>query len=253
MFGRLKDILKRGGVALGAWVTIPHPEISEILSLLGFDWLLFDLEHAPIDVGQLEPMLSSVKGKAAPLVRVPDNDPAWIKRVLDLGVAGVMVPLVSSKESAELAVKAARYPPKGIRGVGARRAALFGLREREYYEEADEEVIVIVQIETRESIKNAEAILSTEGVTAYFIGPNDLSFSLGLRSWRHPEVKEAIREVARIGKDLGVPGGMYCADEEALEFALQNDLQLLALGSDYRFLIRGAEEALGRSRSLTGR
>jgi len=249
MFGKLRDLLERGRVALGSWVTIANPDVAEMLSLAGFDWLLFDLEHGPIDIPLLEFMLSAVKGDATPLARVPDNQPVYVKRVLDVGAAGVMVPLVDSREKAELAVRSARYPPKGIRGVGPRRAAKFGLMRREYYELA-EKVIVVVQIETREAVKNIREILSTEGLTAYFIGPNDLSFSMGYRSWKNEEVREAIRGISKVGRELGVPGGMYCAEREALEFALENELQLIALGSDYRFLMRGALSALEEARSL---
>ncbi len=243
MFGKLLSILRRGEVALGSWVTIPHTDITEMLSLAGFDWLLIDLEHAPIDIFQLEILLSAVKGEVTPLVRVPDNNPVYVKRVLDTGAAGVMVPLVDSREKAELAVKSAHYPPRGIRGVGPRRAARFGLEGEKYFEKA-KEVIVVVQIETKRAVENIEEVLSTDGVTAFFIGPNDLSFSLGYRSWKEPKVKDAIRKVAKAGRELGVPGGMYCLDTEALRFALDNGFQLIALGSDYRFLMRGALRAL---------
>ena len=247
MFGRLRRLLEEGRPAFGSWVTIGNPEVTEILSLLGFDWLLIDMEHAPIDYQLLEHMLMPISGDVTPLVRVPFNNPVYVKRVLDMGVAGVLFPLVSSKAEAELAVKSTRYPPKGIRGVGARRASKYGLRRKEYYEIA-ENVIVIVQIETVKAVENFEDIVSVEGVDAFFIGPNDLSFSLGCRSWKEEKVRQTIEKLAETAKSMGVPGGMYCGNEEALRFALDIGFQFIALGSDVRSLIRGAREILEYAR-----
>jgi len=246
---KLKTLLEQGKVAFGSWITIPHTDVSEMLSLAGFDWLLFDLEHSPYEVYHLEMMISSVKNDVSCLARVPDNQQFLIKRALDTGIDGVMVPLVSSKEDAILAVKSARYPPNGIRGVGPRRASFYGLKREEYFDRADE-IMVIIQIETRKAVNNIEEILSVDGVSAFFIGPNDLSFSLGYRNWRNDEVKDTIRRLAKIGRKLGVPGGMYCSSTELLQFALENELQLLALGSDYRFLMKGALLTLEKAREL---
>jgi len=249
VLGRLPALLQRGEVALGSWVTIGNPEVAEMLSLLGFDWLLFDMEHAPLDWQLLEHMLMAVRGDATPLVRVPANDPVYVKRALDLGAAGVLVPLVNDAEDARRAVRAARYPPAGIRGVGPRRASSYGLRSNEYFEAADR-VIVVVQIETREAVERAEEILSVEGVSAFFIGPSDLSFSYGFRSWKEGAVLSAIERVARVARELGVPGGMYCPDDESLELALRLGFKLIALGSDYRFLISGARSRLESARRM---
>ncbi|UNQ73269.1 HpcH/HpaI aldolase family protein [Infirmifilum sp. NZ] len=249
MFGKLPGLIKQKQVSFGAWVTIANPEVPEMLSLLGFDWLLFDLEHAPIDYQHLEHMLMGVRSDATPLVRVPFNDPVYVKRVLDLGVAGVLFPLINRKEDAELAVKSVKYPPEGIRGVGPRRAASWGLRTEEYFKEAHN-ILVIVQIETREAVERAEEILAVEGVSAFFIGPNDLSFSYGKRSWKDEVVRKAVERLAEVSEQTGVPGGMYCSDNESLEFALRSGFKLIALGSDYRFLVAGARERLARAREL---
>ncbi|MEM1516173.1 MAG: aldolase/citrate lyase family protein [Thermofilum sp.] len=248
MIGRLPLLLREDKVALGSWVTIANPEVVEMLSLSGFDWLLFDMEHAPLDYQMLEYMLMAVRGDATPLVRVPFNDPVYVKRVLDLGVAGVLFPLISTPEDAKLAVKSTRYPPKGIRGVGPRRAASYGLKTEEYFDRADE-VMVVVQIETQEAVKNIYDILSVEGVTAFFIGPNDLSFSYGKRGWKDDEVRLAIERAAEASKSTGVPGGMYCPDDDSLKFALQLGFKLVALGSDYRFLMAGIRDRLRRARA----
>ncbi|ABL79019.1 HpcH/HpaI aldolase family protein [Thermofilum pendens] len=249
MIGKLPRLLSEKRAALGAWVTIGNPEVPEMLSLLGFDWLLFDMEHAPLDFQLLEYMLIAVKNDATPLVRVPFNDPVYVKRVLDLGVAGILFPLVNKSEDAKLAVASTKYPPRGIRGVGPRRAASYGLRTNEYFEEAGK-VLVVVQIETQEAVKNIEEILSTDGVDAFFIGPNDLSFSFGYRSWKEEAVRRAIERVADASRSLGVPGGMYCSDDESLEFALSLGFSLIALGSDYRFLVAGAKSRLEKAKKL---
>lgn len=251
MFGKLPKLLAENKASLGAWVTIGNPEVPEMLSLLGFDWLLFDVEHAPLDFQVLEYMLMGVRGETTPLVRVPFNDPVYVKRVLDLGFAGVLFPLISRAEDAKLAVASTRYPPKGVRGVGPRRAAGYGLKTAEYFDRAGS-VLVIVQIESQEAVKNIEGILSVDGVDAFFIGPNDLSFSYGCRSWKEEVVRKAIERVVDVSRSLGVPGGMYCADDESLEFALRMGLKLIALGSDYRFLVAGAGSRLEKARSLVG-
>jgi 2-keto-3-deoxy-L-rhamnonate aldolase RhmA len=249
VFGRLPNLLKQGKVALGAWITIGNPEIPEMLSLLGFDWLLFDAEHAPLDYQLLEHMLIAVRGDATPLVRVPFNDPVYVKRVLDLGPAGILFPLVSTADDARKAVASTRYPPKGIRGVGPRRAASYGLKTEEYFKRA-EEVLVVVQVETREAVENIHDILAVEGVNAFFIGPNDLSFSYGCGSWREELVQKALEKVAEASRSSGVPGGMYCSDTDSLRRALELDFKLIALGSDYRFLISGARSKLEEARKL---
>lgn len=249
MFGKLPGLLKERKVAFGSWVTIANPEVVEMLSLSGFDWLLFDMEHAPLDYQTLEYMLMAVRGDSTPLVRVPFNNPVYVKRVLDLGAAGILFPLINDKEEAKLAVKSTRYPPEGIRGVGPRRAASYGLRTEEYYSLA-ESVMVVVQIETRDAVENIHEILSVEGISAFFIGPNDLSFSYGCRSWREEPVKRAIEGLAAASEDTGVPGGMYCSDDESLKFALQLGFKLIALGSDYRFLMSGIRDRLRRAQAL---
>lgn len=249
MFGRLPQLLKKGEVAFGSWVTIGNPEVVEMLSLLGFDWLLLDAEHAPLDMQLLEYMLMAARGEATPLIRVPANDPVYVKRVLDIGAAGVLFPLVSTAEEAKLAVRSTRYPPTGIRGVGPRRAANYGLCSSAYFDKASE-VMVIVQIETREAVENIESILSIEGVNAFFIGPNDLSFSYGCRSWKEEPVMKAFERVAEASRSTGVPGGMYCSDDESLKHAISLGFKLIALGSDYRYLIAGARARLEGARSM---
>ena len=247
---RLKALLREGKPAFGLFLTIGHAEVAEMISLVGYDWLLIDMEHAPIDVATLGNMVIAIKPPTTPLVRVPVNDPAYVKVALDAGVMGVMVPHVDRADEAKLAASYVRYPPRGVRGVGPRRAALYGLAREEYMKVA-EDVMLIVQIESREAVDNAEDILSVEGVDAYFIGPADLSASLGVTGGlRNPEVVRAVERVASVGEAQGVPGGIYCASRSDLELALRLGLRMLALGSDYRLLVEGAKRRLEEARSL---
>jgi len=247
----LKSLLKEGKPAFGIFLTIGHAEVAEMMSLVGFDWLLIDMEHAPIDAATLEVMAMAVKPPVTPLVRVPVNDPAYIKVALDAGVMGVMVPHVDNAEEAKQAASYVRYPPKGTRGVGPRRAALYGLAREEYMKIAAEDVMLIVQIESREAVENAEEILSVEGVDAYFIGPADLSASLGVTGGlRNSEIVRAVERVASVGEAQGVPGGIYCASRSDLKLALRLGLRMLALGSDYRILVEGAKGRLEEAKSL---
>lgn len=248
---RLKSLLREGKPAFGLFLTIGHAEVAEMLSLTGYDWLLVDMEHAPIEVATLEMMLIAVRPPVTPLVRVPVNDPAHIKVALDAGAMGVMVPHVDSAEEAKLAASYVRYPPKGVRGVGPRRAALYGLAKEEYLKRADEEVMLIVQIESREAVGKVEEILGVEGVDAYFIGPADLSASLGVTGGlRSPEVVRAVEKIASVGEAQGVPGGIYCASRSDVELALRLGLKMLALGSDYRLLVEGARRRLEEAKGL---
>ncbi|MCX8171878.1 MAG: aldolase/citrate lyase family protein, partial [Candidatus Bathyarchaeota archaeon] len=170
-----KDRLKGGELLLGTILSTPEPDIAEFMSTLGFDWFWIDMEHCPIEIKSVQTILQAIRGsRAASLVRVPWNDPVYIKRVLDLGPDGVIIPWVNSKSDAENAVKYCRYPPKGIRGCGPRRPIWFrGFTE--YVTKADEELVIIVQIETREAVENARNIVSVEGLDATIIGPADLS------------------------------------------------------------------------------
>ena len=251
MANKLKELIKAGRPVFGFFVTIGHPEVAEILSLLSPDWLLVDLEHTSISLSETEAVFIAIKPPVIPMVRVPANDEAWIKRALDIGALGVMVPHVDSREDARRAVRYAKYPPLGSRGVGPRRAAVYGLRKREYLEEANEETLLIVQIESKEAVENAEDILSMEGVDAYFIGPADLAASVGvIGNTKDENVQALIERVVEIGESLGVPGGTYCGDRESLERSLKIGLKILALGSDYKLLLRCGGELLREARGL---
>jgi 2-keto-3-deoxy-L-rhamnonate aldolase RhmA len=248
----LKDSLRKGIVAFGVFVQIGHPDITEILSTLGFDWIVLDAEHGPLGFETMQIMLQAMSGnKTIPIIRVPWNDPVSIKRALDIGAYGLLIPLVSSRREAEDAVRAMRYPPRGIRGVGPRRASRYFLDFKEYVSTADNELLTIVQIETKEALNNISEILSVDGVDAYFLGPADLSSALGhIGEFQHQEVEEAIMKTLEAGKKAHKIGGIYGLGMDDVQRRIEQGFQFIAIGSDTRFLVGSALESLNKIRGF---
>jgi len=245
----VKAKLKAGKPSVGTWLTIGHPDVSEILADLGFDWVVFDMEHGPLSVETVQGMMQSMSYSVdcVPMVRVGWNDLVLIKRALDIGAYGLVIPWVNTREDAVRAVSYCKYPPEGIRGCGPRRAAR---RDKEYIETANEEILILVQIETETAIKNLDEIFSVKGVDACFIGPSDLSMSLGVfRKFDHPKFRDAIDKVLRACKKSGVAPGMHCSESRQGRLPYINDaiaqgFQFCALDSDTGFLTTGTKEAL---------
>jgi 2-dehydro-3-deoxyglucarate aldolase/4-hydroxy-2-oxoheptanedioate aldolase len=191
----VKEKLKNGDKTIGAFLQTMSPVAAEILSQSGFDWLIVDLEHAPGDYANLQAQLQAMNGSGVvPFARAPWNDEVAIKRILDTGVMGVLVPYVNSRHEAEAAVAACRYPPRGVRGVaGSPRAAGYTGNTAEYLASANDEIIVMVAVETTESVDNLDEILSIPDLDGVFIGPMDLASSMGhLGDPAHPEAQAQI-------------------------------------------------------------
>jgi len=243
----VKEKISNGKPSFGAWITIGHPDVAEIMALMGFDFLIIDMEHSPISHETLQHMVQAIASASqtcVPMARVPGLDYLEIKKTLDIGIYGLVIPHVNTKQDAILAVKATKYPPKGVRGFGPRRAAAYGLKFPEYVERADDEIVVIVQIETKEAVENAEEILSVDGVDMYFIGPWDLAMSLGhCCEIDHPEVVDAINKVIEVGQELNVPGGIL-SDVENVARHLEMGFKFITIGIDSDYLIRGCRGAL---------
>ncbi|MEM2740240.1 MAG: aldolase/citrate lyase family protein [Candidatus Bathyarchaeia archaeon] len=238
--GGLKKKLKDGKTALGTWITINHPDVVDILSTLPFDWFVFDMEHSPLDVSNLEVLMMPLKGtEITPIVRVPWNDMVVIKRVLDVGAEGVLIPWVNSREEAEAAVRYVRYPPRGVRGVGPRRCIMYGERPfLDYYRRfEDEELVLIVQVETAKAIDSLEGILSVEGIDVAYVGPMDLSVNLGIPTmFDHPKFKEALDKVLKVCKKYGVTPGIHTFSIEQAKKYADEGFRFIALMSDQRGL-----------------
>jgi 2-keto-3-deoxy-L-rhamnonate aldolase RhmA len=243
MRNELKRRLKKGEQTYGCWITIESPMCSEMMSTLGFDWFVYDTEHSPLDIYQTQTLMQAMRGaETTPIVRAWWNDLVAIKRALDIGAYGVVVPWVNTKEEAELAVKATRYAPRGLRGCGPRRAAMF---DPEYYQTVDEELLVICQIETKRAVENIEDIASVEGVDVTYIGPADLSASHGhLGDQSHPEVQKAIDKVYDATKAAGKAAGVHLGSGKTIKERMEKGYEFITIGNDLSLLRRGVRELM---------
>jgi 2-keto-3-deoxy-L-rhamnonate aldolase RhmA len=211
MNNTLKKKLQRQEITIGSWVTLGHTSIAEIMTKAGFEWLVVDMEHSVITLDIAQQLMQVIEGSGViPLVRVCENDPVIIKRVMDAGAYGVIVPMVNTKKQAEEAVKAVKYPPVGTRGVGLARAQGYGDKFDEYAATVNRDSVVIAQVEHIESVNNLESILSVEGIDGCIIGPYDLSGSLGKPgNFDDPEVLTALTKVEQTCKEMKVALGMH--------------------------------------------
>ncbi len=231
--------LASGKPQIGLWCSLCSSIGAEILGDAGFDWLLIDTEHAPNDPFAVMQLLQAVQGAETPVVvRVAWNDAVLIKRLLDVGVNSVLVPFVQNEDEAAHAVKAARYPPRGVRGVATNaRATRFG-RIADYAQKADGEMCVLVQAETLEAVGRIEAIAKVDGVDGIFIGPADLSASMGyLGQPRHPAVMEAIVDAIKRIRKAGKSAGFLTPNVDDAKMIIQAGANFCAVGSDAGLLV----------------
>ncbi len=231
-----------GGVLMGTLVQIALPEVAELFAEAGYDWLFIDLEHSPMDTRAALALLTAVDHRIPCVVRVAWNDEALIKKALDIGATGVIVPLVNTAAEARLAVGRCRYPPAGTRSVAITRAHRFGLDEGRYLAQANEDVAVILQVEHADAVHNIEEILAVPGVDGVFVGPFDLSGSIG-RPGRidDPEVQALVRRVTDACARHGVPMGIYAHTPEHARHFIAQGYRFLGLGTDYLLLARMAQ------------
>ncbi len=238
--GTLKQKLTTGDLSLGSWITLGHPAIAEIMARAGFEWLAVDLEHSVITIREAEELIRIIDlCGVSPLVRLTWNDPNQIKRVMDAGAHGVIVPMVNSSEQAAAAVSAVRYPSAGKRGVGLARAQGYGSSFNDYLEWQESNAVVIVQIEHIDAVNNIDEILATDGVDGYIIGPYDLSGSMGMPGeLTHPDVVKAMQQVKDAGKANNMPGGVHIIepDTEQLSMRSQEGYKFIAYSLDIRML-----------------
>lgn len=233
----IKDKLRRGEVSVGAWMSLAHVSIAEIFASAGFDWVVIETEHTAIDVSEVLRVLIAIEGRGAvPLVRLAWNDPIQCKAVLDSGAAGVIVPMVNTRAEAELAVKAAKYPPMGFRGVGLARAHDYGPGFETYVRRANDETLVVLMIEHIDAVNNIDEILAVPGIDATLIGPYDLSMSMGLPGQlTHPDVVAARERVLRATLARGLTAGIHLLHADAAAKVadyVAAGYRFVALGSD---------------------
>jgi 4-hydroxy-2-oxoheptanedioate aldolase len=231
---------------IGVWSMSASPVAVEIIGNSGFDWVCIDAEHSPVDISNLMSLLQAgATGAAHQVVRPAWNDPVLLKRVLDVGAQTVLVPFVQNAEEARQAVAACRYPPEGIRGVsGSSRASAYG-QMNGYLKKANDEICVLVQLETGSALQNLEEIAQVEGVDGVFIGPSDLAASLGhLGNPGHPDVQNAIQEaIVKLNK-LGKAGGILTTDIAAARKYLEWGFTFVASALDIQLLLAGLKNAL---------
>jgi 2-keto-3-deoxy-L-rhamnonate aldolase RhmA len=242
-----RQALSRGELLTGSWIQINHPTSAEILSQSGFDWIGVDLEHSDIDIVSFAEILRGSHPQTAVLARVSQNDNLEIRRALDVGANGVLVPLVSSAEEAEKAVASAKYPPLGMRGYCYSRMNNWGSLFQEYSEHANDSIVVIVMIETEKGVENIDEITRVEGVDGVFIGPYDLSGSYGIPGKiSDPIVDSACEKVVESCKKSRKPVGLHVVlpTQEAIEKAVRTGYSFIAVGADVVFLCEASKAAL---------
>jgi len=236
----LKKQLKECKLTFGSWITIGDPIIAEIMAQSGFDWLTIDMEHSAITLNVAQNLIRTIDlSGCIPLVRISQNKSSLIKRVMDAGAHGVIVPMVNSKEDAEAAVKSVRYPPKGFRGVGLARAQKYGFNFDGYKSWLEKESIVIVQIEHVDAVKNLREILSTDGVDGFIVGPYDISGSLSMPgNFEHPEFKKCIKEIMETAKEIKKPAGFHVIlpDVKEIQKIINMGYRFIAVSLDTLFL-----------------
>ena len=241
--------LKQGQPSIGTWLTLPDVVAARLMARVGFDWLTVEFEHTPINWETAANSFAIIAASGViPLARVPWNTVENIKRVLDNGAFGIVVPMVNSRSEAEAVVNAARYQPLGKRSIGGQlHAANFETDPATYYAKADEEILVVVMIEHVDAVEAADEILSVPGIDAVFIGPNDLLNSMGKPPGfdsEHKAFVDAVQHVLITAQKHGVAGGMHTLDAAGARKRIADGFQFIAVASEAGFMLSKAQEVL---------
>ncbi|OGW77915.1 MAG: 2,4-dihydroxyhept-2-ene-1,7-dioic acid aldolase [Omnitrophica bacterium RIFCSPHIGHO2_02_FULL_46_20] len=248
----LKRKLGKGSMTLGSWITLGDYAGTEIMAKAGFDWLAIDMEHSAIEMERAQNLVRIIElSGCVPLVRVSENNANIIKRVMDAGSHGVIVPMVNSAQDALHAVNAVKYPPRGIRGVGLGRAQRYGLNFEGYKRWQAKNSVVIVQIEHIDAVNNLGEILEVDGVDGFFVGPYDLSASLGRPGeFSHPDVKKALDKIRAISKDANKVRGIHVIqpDHVDVDRRIKEGYNFIAFSLDALFLGGAVIEKLSKIR-----
>ena len=246
-----KHKLLHGDLLIGTIVTLSSTEITEIYCQAGFDWLFVDLEHSTLSIKDAQAILQTASQKADCVIRAPSIDEAWIKRVLDIGPAGIIIPQVKSAEEAKSAVQLCKYPPEGLRSVGLARAHGYGEKFQEYVASANNEIAIILQIEHIDAVDNIEEIIKVPGIDALFIGPYDLSASMGKTGQVNDSgVQNAIMRVKEVAEEAKMPLGIFGANADAVKSYIRDGYNLITVGIDTMLIAKTAKDitdALGHN------
>lgn len=231
---------------IGIWSCLSSNTVTEILAIVGFDWIVVDMEHSPNDIQEVLTQLQIVQGfSSEPIVRVPWNEPVVVKRVLDMGAQTILFPYVEDEHEALTAVQSTRYPPKGVRGVmSAARMNKYGTVAN-YYNKADEQICVLVQCETKKAIDNISKIAAVEGIDGIFLGPSDLSASIGkIGQFEDEEVQSLIYQGLEFCKKSNKPAGILTAKKDYAKKYVKDGFTYVAINSDTNLVARSAENLL---------
>lgn len=242
----VKAALKAGEAQVGTWLSFGDLFATRLMARVGFPWLTVDLEHSPIDWSQAGMLFGAIADAGCvPLARVPRGDHDLIKRVLDAGAHGIVVPMVNTVEEAKIAIAAAKYPPQGNRSIGGGLHALnFDATAGDYFKYANDEILVVLQTESPEGVDNAEAIYSLPGVDAIFVGPNDLTWQMKAADGTDPtpeEFEAMLQRILAAGKKTGCPVGLHVQTIEAVEKRVAEGWQFIALQSEMKMMITEAQ------------
>lgn len=247
-----KQLLKAGKPSVGTWLSLASITASRFLARSGFHWLTVDIEHSLVDWETATHMFATIADAGCvPLARVPANRHDHIKRVLDNGAMGVVVPMVNSREEAEAAVAACLYPPRGNRSVGGSVHALnFQTTPAEYYKKADDELLVVLQCEHIQAVEGADRIFSVPGIDAIFVGPNDLAYSMRGRDGSPPSgeaTSQAMKHILATCKKYNVPAGVHCFSPEEARLRIDEGWQFIAIGSELRMMMDAVGDVVKRA------
>lgn len=233
---------------VGLWLSLSSGYAADVLADVGYDWLLLDTEHSPSDLGTVLCQLQALEaGSSTAIVRPAWNDPVLVKRLLDIGAQGLLFPMIQTPEEAAAAVAACRYPPRGVRGVSMGMRGSRFARTKDYFDKAEDEIAVLVQVETREALDQVEAIASVDGVDGVFFGPADIAASLGqLGNILNDDLWNTILEAAAKVHALGKPTGTLIGNTGRVKQCFDGGMSFVACGSDLNLMARGAEALLAR-------
>ena len=256
MKNKLRKALLGRDVTLGMWQQLGHPGVTEVLANAGFDWICMDMEHGAIGFETMANLFRVIDAyDCVPVARLPLNDPVWIHRTLDAGARGLIIPMIKNADEAEAAIREAKFPPRGARGYGYSRANRHGANFEAYCAEANDEIAMVMQIEHKDAIAHLDAILGVEGVDGLFIGPLDLSGSMGITGQLdHPDMTSALEKYLGACKTHACSAGTHLVhpNEQNIRAAIEAGYSLIALGLDNTLLHSASSQALASARAAAG-
>ncbi|MGD2177724.1 MAG: aldolase/citrate lyase family protein [Anaerolineae bacterium] len=245
----LKERLRAGELLIGSLVTMPSLDVAEIMARVGFDYLWIETEHAPMDFVHAQSVIQAVGGRCPCLVRIPDKQEVWVKKALDIGCEGIIVPQIRSAAEARQIIEWSLYPPDGRRSVGVSRAHSYGMAFRDTIDTVNDELVIVLQAEHADAVRDIASLVQVPGIAAVLVGPFDLSGSLGvLGEVDHPRVLEAIETVRRHCQVAGVPLGIFAPDVAMAKEYIGQGFRLIALSMDAFFLWQSAMAAVTEAR-----